>query len=109
MGMSDDAYVLGAIVLLVLVSLITRSVYFVFGDYLPLTDPVRRALRYAPVAALTAIVVPELLPWGAGVGGLAGIPLLAAVAGVLAYVRTRNTLMVIVVGMLAYWVLGALK
>src|SRR5690606_22400690 len=58
MSGEPDSYVLGAIALLTLCSLLTRAGYFLFGDHLPLTDPVRRALRYAPVAALTAIIVP---------------------------------------------------
>lgn len=47
--MSDwqyDWYVLGAIALLVLCSLLTRTGYFMFGDLLPLTERMRRALRY---------------------------------------------------------------
>ena len=60
-----DWYILGAIACLTVVSFLTRSGYFLFGDHLPLPDGVRRALRYAPVAALTAIILPEFLPWSA--------------------------------------------
>lgn len=67
--MSDrDLYVYGAILLLTLCSVLTRAGFMLFGDYIPLPDGVRRALRYAPAAALTAIVVPDLLPWKAGLG-----------------------------------------
>lgn len=103
-----DAYVLGAILLLLLCSLLTRAGYFLFGDYFPLTDGVRRALRYAPAAALTGIVIPELLPWDAGLAAVLDIKMLAAVAAVLVYWRTRSTLMVMVGGMLAYWLLDYL-
>ncbi|HEY9279239.1 MAG TPA: AzlD domain-containing protein [Eoetvoesiella sp.] len=110
--MTDDPglslYVLGAIALLVLCSFLTRAGYFLIGDYLPLTDGVRRALRYAPTAALTGIIVPELLPWGEGVSAILDIKVWAAVIAVLAFWRTRSTVMVIVAGMLAYWVLKAL-
>lgn len=108
-GMDSYWYVLSAIGLLLLVSLLTRSGYFVFGDYLPLTEPVRRALRYAPTAALTGIVVPELLPWQEGLAAFVDIRMLAAVVAVLVFVRTRNTIMVIVGGMAAFWVFGAIS
>lgn len=104
-----DYYVLAAIGFLTLCSLITRSGYFLFGKYLPLSEPVRQALRYAPVAALVGIVVPELLPWGDGVSAFASAKVGAAVAAVFVFLRTRNTLMVILLGMVAYWVLNALS
>ena len=105
---SSGWYVLGAIGLLVLCSFLTRSGYFLFGDYLPLTDKVRRALRYAPTAALTGIIVPELLPWQAGAAAVFDVKALSAAVAVLVFWRTRNTVMVIVAGMVAYWILRAL-
>lgn len=103
--MHDVRYVVGASVLLALCSLLTRAGYMMFGDYLPLSDGVRRALRYAPAAALVGIIVPDILPWPPG-----GLPVfdakaVAALAGVLLYLRTRNSLLVIVGGMVAYWLL----
>ena len=59
----SEIYVYSAILLLALCSVLTRAGFMLFGDYIPLPDGVRRALRYAPAAALTAIVVPDLLPW----------------------------------------------
>jgi len=110
--MNDDpslnGYVLAAIGLLVACSLLTRATYFLFGDHLPLPESVRRALRYAPVAALTGIVVPELLPWDAGAAALLDAKMLAAVAAILVYWRTRSTLLVMLGGMTAYWILAAL-
>ncbi len=101
-----DSYVLGAIALLTLCSLLTRAGYFLFGDHLPLTDPVRRALRYAPVAALTAIIVPDLLPWEAGASAIFDVKMLAAVVAVLIYWRTHSTIGLMVGGMCAYWVIA---
>ncbi|HLS43330.1 MAG TPA: AzlD domain-containing protein [Paenalcaligenes sp.] len=103
-----DWYLLGAVVLLALCSVITRAGYFLFGDHIPLPDSVRRALRYAPVAALIAIIIPELLPWAQGETPVIGIEIVAAAAAVLVYVRTRSTLMVIVSGMLVLWLLQAI-
>ncbi|NYT67824.1 AzlD domain-containing protein [Pusillimonas noertemannii] len=101
-----DSYVLGAIALLTLCSLLTRAGYFLFGDHLPLTDPVRRALRYAPVAALTAIIVPDLLPWEAGASAIFDVKMLAAAVAVLIYWRTRSTIGLMVGGMCAYWAIA---
>ncbi len=103
-----DLYILGAILVLALCSLLTRAGYFLFGDYFPLSDPVRRALRYAPTAALIGIVVPELLPWSPAAGLQLDIKVFAALFAILIYWRTRSTLMVIVGGMVSFWVLRAL-
>jgi branched-subunit amino acid transport protein len=100
---SEDTYIYAAIALLTLCSLITRAGYQVFGDYLPLSDRVRRALRYAPAAALTAIIIPDMLPWKAGVGPLLDMKLLAGVAGIVVFLRTRSAVAVIVGGMLVLW------
>ena len=108
MGMwPSDLYVYGAIALLALCSVICRAGYMVFGDYLPLPDGLRRALRYAPAAALTAIVVPDLLPWREGVGPVFDLRLIAAVVAVAVYLRTRNAVLVIVAGMITLWLLRA--
>jgi branched-subunit amino acid transport protein len=103
-----DLYIIGVIAALTLCSIITRSGYYVFGDYFPLSDSVRRALRYAPTAALVGIIVPELLPWVARDGQPPGLELAAALAAVALYWRTKSTLLVIVGGMIAYWILKAL-
>jgi branched-subunit amino acid transport protein len=100
---AEELYVYTAIALLALCSVITRAGYQVFGDYLPLSDGVRRALRYAPAAALTAIVVPDLLPWKAGLGPQLDMKLLAGVVGIVVFLRTRSAVAVIVTGMLVLW------
>ncbi|NYT58846.1 AzlD domain-containing protein [Alcaligenaceae bacterium] len=103
-----DLYVLGAIGLLTVCSFLTRAGYLLFGDHIPLTESVRSALRYAPTAALVGIVVPELLPWTES-GPVVDIRVLAALAAILVFWRTRSTVMVIVGGMIAYWILKALS
>lgn len=98
-----DHYVLAVIIVLTVCSILTRCFYFLFGERFPLSDGVRRGLRYAPVAALMAIIVPELLPWRTGVGIVLDARVLAAMAAVLMFLRTGNTLVVIVGGMVAFW------
>lgn len=103
--MSRETYSFWAVVLMVLVAVATRAGYMLVGPYLPLPDGLRRALRYAPVAALTAIVVPDMLPWRAGVGPVFDVKLLAGIAGILAFLRFRNSVLVIVTGMAVLWLL----
>lgn len=105
--MLDDSswYVLGAIGLLALCSLITRATYIVFGDYLPLSETVRGALRYAPTAALAGIIIPEILPWQPGTVPTLDVKAVAALLAVLLYWKTRSSLLLIGGGMVAYWLL----
>lgn len=103
--MSETVYVGSAIALLFLCSVICRCCFMVFGDYLPLPEGVRRALRYAPAAALTAIIVPDILPWAAGEAPALDYKLFAAIAATLVYFKTRQAVLVIVVGMATLWLL----
>jgi len=98
-------YVVGAILLLALCSLLTRAGYMLFGDYIPLSDGLRRALRYAPAAALTGIIVPEVLPWDVASLPTFDVKAAAALFAIVLYWKTRNSLLVIVGGMVAYWLL----
>lgn len=100
-----NGYVLGAIGVLTVCSLLTRAGYMVLGDYLPLPEGLRRALRYAPAAALTGIIVPEVLPWQFGTLPALDVKAVAALVAVGLYWKTRNGLVVIVGGMVAYWLL----
>lgn len=100
---SWELYVYAAILLLAFCSVLTRAGFMLFGDYIPLSDNVRRALRYAPAAALTAIVVPDLLPWKAGLGPVFDYKLVAGLVAILVFLRTRSAVLVIVVGMLVLW------
>ena len=52
---------------------------------------------------MTAIVVPDLLPWKAGLGPVFDYKLVAGVLAVLVFLRTRSAVLVIIVGMLVLW------
>ncbi|HLR78184.1 MAG TPA: AzlD domain-containing protein [Burkholderiaceae bacterium] len=104
MNFDIDWYVFGAILLLTLCSILTRSSYLLFGHRFPLSDGLRRAFRYAPVAALAGIVVPELVPWQPGVALSLDARPLAAIAAIILFLRTGSTLAVIIGGMVAFWV-----
>ncbi|MFC3339712.1 AzlD domain-containing protein [Paracandidimonas soli] len=105
--MSSDAfdpYILAVIAMLLLCSVLTRVGFFLFGDHVPLSEGVRRALRYAPAAALAAIIVPGMLPLApGGTMTIAADQLLASLVAIFVCLRTRNAILVIVVGMAVFW------
>jgi branched chain amino acid efflux pump len=66
----------------------------------------RSALRFVPVAILTAIVVPELVMHTGTLDlSLTNARLLAGIIAILVAWRTRNTVLTIVIGMAAFWAL----
>jgi branched-subunit amino acid transport protein len=69
----------------------------------------RSALHFVPVAVLTAIVVPELvMHTGTLDVSFTNPRLLAGLIAILVAWRTRNTVLTIVIGMVAFWVLQAI-
>lgn len=85
------------------VTVITRS-FFLFSDR-PWTLPhwAQRGLQYAPIAALAAVVVPEIVTTqGALVGTWQDARLFAAVAGAAWFYWRRGVLGTIVAGMAVY-------
>ena len=102
--MANAQYLYTAIILLALCTAICRAGYFVFGHHIPLPEGVRSALRYAPLAALTGIVIPELLPWHPVDGPQVDLRLLAAVTATGVFLWTRNGFLLIVSGMAALWI-----
>ncbi len=86
--------------LLTLATIITRSSFFLLGDAVKFPPKVQHALRYAPAAALAAIIAPDLLLSGGSVSfAWANPKLLAAIGAALFFVSTRHLLGTIVVGM----------
>jgi branched-subunit amino acid transport protein len=103
----DNLYVWLAILALGLCTLVTRASFMLLGDRVPLPDGVRRALRYAPAAALVAIIVPELMPWSPVTGPIFDVRVLAAAVAVGVMIVSRSTVAMIAAGMVALWVLRA--
>lgn len=69
----------------------------------------QQALRFVPIAALTAIITPELLVQSGQLNtSLLNTRLIAGLIAALIAYKTRNVLVTIVVGMTALWVLNAL-
>jgi branched-subunit amino acid transport protein len=106
----QDGYLYGAIFLLTISTVLTRSTYHLFGHRLPLSEPVRRALRFAPAAALTGIIVPIVLPWYSSetMATVVDQRLFAGIAAIWIFSKTHNVMLMIVGGMLTFWLLRAL-
>ena len=98
-----DSWTLAVIVGLAVVTVITRSFFFISSKPWPLPHWAQRGLQYAPIAALSAVVFPEvLMTQGHWLVTWADARLFAAVAGLLAYYWRRDILLTIVVGMTVY-------
>lgn len=86
-----------------------RLSFIVAAGRVELPGRVRRVLRFVPVAALTALIVPGLLlPQGTLALGLDNERLLAGLVAVAVAWRTRHVLLTIVAGMASLWLLQAL-
>lgn len=58
---NDLGYVWTVMIGLTLVSAINRSFFFISRREVPLPDLLQRGLRYAPLAALAAVIAPEIV------------------------------------------------
>ena len=102
-----DLWTLGVIVGMALVTLVTRCFFFMSIQTWHLPHWMQRGLQYAPIAALAAVVVPEVvMTHGQLIGTLQDARLYAAVAGASFYFWRKGqgqaVLGTIVVGMAAY-------
>lgn len=88
---------------LAVITMVTRAFFMIPDKDLPMPDWLRRGLKYAPLAALAAVIAPELfMTQGALIQTLqdARLPAVAAAAGY--YFWRRGILGTIVVGMAVY-------
>lgn len=90
-------------------TVVLRASFIVLQDRILVPDLVRRSLAYVPAAVLAAIVAPAFIDLGADADVITQAPRWAAgVVGVIAALVTRNMLVVLTVGMLAFWGVRAL-
>ena len=88
-----------AIAGLAAISVVTRGFFLIPRREVPIPRWLREALRYAPLAALVAVLVPELAMTGDHlVSTWRDARLYAAAAGALWFWRTRSLLGMILVG-----------
>jgi branched-subunit amino acid transport protein len=98
-----DLWTLAVIVGLALVTVLTRSFFFISSKSWQLPHWAQRGLQYAPIAALSAVVIPEVITdQGVWVSTWQDARLFAAAAGVAAYYWRRDVLITILGGMAVY-------
>ena len=100
---ATDLWSLAVIVGLAFVTVLTRSFFFISSQSWQLPGWAQRGLQYAPIAALSAVVIPEIITvQGELVSTWQDARLYAAVAGVAAYFLRRDVLITILAGMAVY-------
>ncbi len=98
-----DFWTLAVIVGLAAVTVLTRSFFFMSSKPWHLPGWAQRGLQYAPIAALSAVVVPEIvMSQGQLISTVLDARLFAAAAGAITYFRSKNVLLTIVLGMAVY-------
>jgi len=99
----DDLWMLGVIVGLSVVTVVARSFFFLSNQDWQLPHWAQRGLQYAPIAALSAVVVPEIVvSQGALITTWQDARLFAVAAGVAIYFAKRDVLLTIIGGMAVY-------
>jgi branched-subunit amino acid transport protein len=98
-----DLWTMVTIIALAGVTVIARCFFFISNKSWNLPHWAQRGLQYAPIAALAAVVLPEVvMTSGHLVPTWADARLFGAAAGALAYYWKRDVLVTIVVGMAVY-------
>lgn len=91
---------------LTLATIITRGSFFLLGHAVKLPPKVQHALRYAPAAALAAIVAPDLLMVNDSLALTWMNPkLMAGIGATIVFLITRHLLGTIIAGMAFYTLL----
>jgi branched-subunit amino acid transport protein len=98
-----DPWTVVTIIGLALVTVVTRSFFFFSSKPWHLPGWAERGLHYAPIAALAAVVVPEVvMTQGQLIANLKDARLYAVAAGVLWFYWRKGVLGTIVLGMSVY-------
>ena len=98
-----DGWTLAVIVGLTAVTVLTRCFFFLSNKPWHLPPWAQRGLQYAPIAALAAVVIPEIVvTQGQLTTTWQDARLFAAVVGALVFFRSKNVLLTIVLGMAVY-------
>ena len=96
--MSYDHSIWLTFILICLATTLPRASFIVLGNRFTLPPTLQRALRYAPAAALAAIVMPDVLVVDNALD-IFNPKLAAAIAVAIVALRWRNTWLPFIVGM----------
>ena len=98
-----DVWTVAVIACLTLVTFITRCFFFISSEEWTLPEWAQQGLQYAPIAAMAAVVFPEILmQQGHFLQTWMDARWVGALVGGAVYFWKRNVLLTIVAGMLAY-------
>ena len=98
-----DGWTLSVILGLAIISMVSRSFFFISDQAWYLPHWAQRGLQYAPIAALSAVVVPEIvMSHGQFITTWQDARLFAAAAGVVIYFAKHNVLLTILGGMAVF-------
>jgi branched-subunit amino acid transport protein len=98
-----DLTTLLTIVALGVITVVTRGFFFISNRPWTLPNWAQRGLQYAPIAALAAVVLPEVvMTQGLLIATVWDARIFATVAGVAWFVWQRSVLGTILVGMAVY-------
>ena len=101
--MMSSFWVIVACVGLALITLITRAFFMIPERELPLPNWLKRGLKYAPLAALAAVIAPEIvMSNGHLIGTLVDARLPALAVAVVYFFYKRSILGLIALGMFVY-------
>ena len=101
--MMSSFWVVVACIGLALITLITRAFFMIPEQEIPLPNWLKRGLKYAPLAALAAVIAPEIvMSNGQLISTLADARLPALVAAVVYFFYKRSILGTIALGMAIY-------
>ena len=106
--MSNNEFLL-LIVLMTIGTVVGRGFFFLFAHSVRMPDWLQHALSFVPAVALAAILAPDLLlSGGTLVEPWKNIRLLAGIAAVLFFLKTRHMLGTLVFGMACFTLLRLL-
>ena len=98
-----DVWTLITIIGLALITVITRGFFLYSSKSWQLPNWVNRGLHYAPIAALSAVILPEILiTQGELLGSWHDAKLIAGIVGAAVYFWRKSVLLTMSTGMLVY-------
>jgi branched-subunit amino acid transport protein len=103
-GLGELSYVLAVTAGLTLVSVLNRNFFFLSRRELPMPEALKRGLRHAPLAALVAVIAPEIvLTQGELIHSHRDARIYAALMALAYGLWRREILGTIVLGMAVFW------
>jgi branched-subunit amino acid transport protein len=103
MSANTDLWTLAVILGLACVTVVTRSFFFISKKDFNLPHWAQRGLQYAPIAALSAVIIPEIvMTQGQLISTLQDARIYGAFAGAAIFYWRRDTLACIIGGMAVY-------